>query len=118
MEDLLARFPKQTSRGISTKAVFHGQKEWLLDSTSAVRKTPEARAGLNTLLLSAQSRMHLSGYAPRSEQSGHSMISSWKRRQGRRDYSSSRITGVSCFLSATMDFIRALNQTLSGGGTK
>lgn len=30
MEDLLARFPKQTSRAIKTKAVFHGQKEWFL----------------------------------------------------------------------------------------
>jgi hypothetical protein len=30
MEDLLARFPKQTSRAIKTKAVFYGQKEWFL----------------------------------------------------------------------------------------
>jgi hypothetical protein len=30
MDDLLARFPKQTPRAIQTKAVFHGQKEWFL----------------------------------------------------------------------------------------
>jgi len=30
MEDLLARFPKQTSRAIKKEAVFHGQKEWFL----------------------------------------------------------------------------------------
>lgn len=30
MEDLLARFPKRTTKGISIKVVFDGQKEWFL----------------------------------------------------------------------------------------